>query len=101
LCISMIYHTNHIYSLTYYMTHNQDSKFYGTTTIGKRGQVVIPVKLRKELALKTGDKMLVFSKGDKMIGLVRANNIDEFIDSMTKEMNQKLQSIKKKFKTKK
>ena len=33
--------------------------FYGTVTVGERGQVVIPAGARNELGIKPGDKLLV------------------------------------------
>lgn len=34
--------------------------FYGSVTIGERGQVVIPAEARKQHGLQPGDKLLVF-----------------------------------------
>ncbi|HEY3378455.1 MAG TPA: AbrB/MazE/SpoVT family DNA-binding domain-containing protein [Armatimonadota bacterium] len=34
--------------------------FYGSATIGERGQIVIPADARKSLNLHCGDKLLVF-----------------------------------------
>jgi AbrB family looped-hinge helix DNA binding protein len=36
-------------------------QIYGTVTIGQRGQVVIPMKVRKELNIKAGDQLIVMS----------------------------------------
>ena len=36
-------------------------KFYGMTTVGERGQVVIPKQVRKLLGIKSGDKLIVTS----------------------------------------
>ncbi len=33
---------------------------FGTAVLGPRGQLVIPVKARKELGMDTGDRFLVF-----------------------------------------
>lgn len=33
--------------------------FYGTATVGERGQLVIPAEARTELGIQSGDKMLV------------------------------------------
>ena len=33
--------------------------FYGTATVGERGQIVIPAEAREELGFKPGDKLLV------------------------------------------
>lgn len=82
------------------MVYKCDSHICGTTTVGERGQVVIPSEIRKRLKLKTGDKMMVFCKMDKVVGFVKADSFDEFIDSMTNEMTKKMQALKKKFKNK-
>jgi len=37
-----------------------DDMFYGTATIGDRGQVVIPADARKDCDIHAGDKLLVF-----------------------------------------
>lgn len=34
--------------------------FYGSVTLGERGQVVIPAEARKRHGLQAGDKLLVF-----------------------------------------
>ncbi|KXA89080.1 hypothetical protein AKJ57_05865 [candidate division MSBL1 archaeon SCGC-AAA259A05] len=33
-------------------------KFYGSTTVGSRGQIVIPSELREELDIDSGEKLL-------------------------------------------
>ena len=38
------------------------SKFIGATTVGERGQIVIPADARKALGINSGDKLLVFSR---------------------------------------
>lgn len=35
--------------------------FYGSATLGERGQVVIPAEARKDCDIQPGDKLLVFS----------------------------------------
>ena len=39
--------------------HSLEEHFYGTATVGDRGQVVIPAEARKEYGVSPGDKMLV------------------------------------------
>ena len=46
-------------------------KFYGTTTMGARGQVVVPAEARKDLNLQPGDQLLVMGKFGKALGLIR------------------------------
>jgi AbrB family looped-hinge helix DNA binding protein len=36
-----------------------EAMFFGTATVGDRGQVVIPAEARKKLGINPGDKMLV------------------------------------------
>jgi AbrB family looped-hinge helix DNA binding protein len=38
---------------------NCDDSFYGSVTIGERGQIVIPAEARAELGYQPGDKLLV------------------------------------------
>ncbi len=37
--------------------------FYGSVTVGDRGQIVIPAALRREYAINAGDRLLVFRGG--------------------------------------
>ncbi len=46
-----------------------DNRCFGSTTVGPRGQVVIPVNARKEMGLDAGTTLLVF-KGLHGQGLV-------------------------------
>jgi AbrB family looped-hinge helix DNA binding protein len=68
-----------------------EPKFWGATSVGERGQVVIPAKARKFLKLKKGDKLLVVSKGDKLLGFLKVDEISAFL----KKWLSKLEEIKK------
>ncbi|PPD59201.1 AbrB/MazE/SpoVT family DNA-binding domain-containing protein [Dehalogenimonas etheniformans] len=53
-------------------------KFYGSTTIGERGQMVIPAEARKDFDITPSSKLLVFgSPGGLMV--VKAENITGFL----------------------
>lgn len=39
--------------------------FYGTVTVGERGQIVIPAKARRDLDIETGDKLLIMGRTKK------------------------------------
>ena len=54
-------------------------RLYGTTTLGARGQVVIPARARKDLQLKPGDQLIVMGKFGKALGLMKAGELQEFI----------------------
>ena len=46
-----------------------DDLFYGSVTVGDRGQVVIPVEARSQLGIEPGDKLLVM-RDPKVNGLM-------------------------------
>jgi len=54
-------------------------KILGTTTIGERGQVVIPAEAREALEVQAGDKFVVFgdSRGNS-VTLVKADVVSRF-----------------------
>ena len=53
-------------------------KFYGSTTIGERGQMVIPAEARKDFNITPSSKLLVFgSPGGLMV--VKADHITGFL----------------------
>jgi AbrB family looped-hinge helix DNA binding protein len=56
-------------------------KVLGTTSMGERGQIVIPAEAREELEIKPGEKFIVF--GNKRKGaviLVKAEMFNKFAD---------------------
>lgn len=38
---------------------NMNELFYGSVTVGERGQIVIPAEARSELEIERGDKLIV------------------------------------------
>lgn len=67
----------------------------GTTKIGERGQIVIPASIRREMKLKTGDKLVAFCRAGGMIGLLKASEIDSILAKVTAHMSGGLASMKK------
>lgn len=55
-------------------------KFYGATTIGERGQVVVPAEARKDLDLSPSTKVMVFGgfMGEGLM-IVKADSIAEMM----------------------
>ncbi len=39
-------------------------KFYGSATVGIKGQIVIPPKLRKDIDIKIGDTLIFISRSE-------------------------------------
>ncbi len=68
--------------------HKHD-KMYGTTTLGARGQVVIPAQARKDLKLKPGDRLMVMGKFGKVLGLMKAEQFTEIIDMIMENVDNK------------
>jgi AbrB family looped-hinge helix DNA binding protein len=54
-------------------------KLYGTTTMGVRGQVVIPADARKDLSLNPGDQLMVMGKFGKALGLIKTDEMESFV----------------------
>jgi len=57
-------------------------KFYGATTVGERGQVVIPAEARRDLNLVPSTKLLVFGTHNR--GGIMITKADSFADFITK-----------------
>lgn len=68
--------------------------FYGSVTVGERGQIVIPREARAKLNIEPSDKLVVFGNGP-MIHLVKSNQIDAFLEKMTQKFSMIRGSIKK------
>ena len=69
--------------------------FYGSTTVGERGQIVLPARLRKDFKIKKGDKLLVMADPHgPRINLVRPETMINFLDKMSENINQMKSKIK-------
>lgn len=73
------------------MVAKSKSEVYGTVTVGEKGQIVIPAQLRKAFNIKTGDKLIVFVKHEK-ICLIPTERFNEFL-SRTTEMLAKFKKV--------
>jgi AbrB family looped-hinge helix DNA binding protein len=73
-------------------------KFYGSTTVGERGQVVIPAEARRDFEITPPTKLLVFgSRGHGGIMLTKAENVSKLINMAT-GMLEKLEELQKSLK---
>ena len=70
------------------MKDHKVKKFYGTTTLGERGQVVIPVNAREDLELKAGDKLLTFCVGKEMVLLFKYSELEEYVSTLTEHLEE-------------
>ena len=70
------------------MSHLFRGGFYGTTTLGERGQIVIPVQARKELGLGIGDKVMVFGRPQKTgLMLIKAEDVTRMVSESLAELS--------------
>ncbi len=67
-------------------------KVFGSTTVGPRGQVVIPINARKEMGIDTGTTLLVFG-GPHGQGLVLLKV--EAIEQMMNMVSERLSDFEK------
>lgn len=57
--------------------------FYGTVSVGERGQVVIPAEARKALNIGPGDKLLIMGHpSGKGLVLIKMDAMREFMNQM-------------------
>ena len=52
---------------------------YGLATIGERGQIVIPKKIRDSMKINSGDKLMVFLKGNAVVAFMKPAKFDKLI----------------------
>lgn len=65
------------------------NKFIGATTVGERGQVVIPAEARKALGINSGDKLLVFSHRHQTgLLLLKDDVVNRFVSEAAEEASQ-------------
>jgi AbrB family looped-hinge helix DNA binding protein len=67
---------------------NHEPMFYGSASIGERGQIVIPSELRTRLNIKSGEKLMFFSNGE-LIFLSRTESLNKILEHMSKLLNLK------------
>ena len=60
-------------------------KCYGSTTVGPRGQVVIPASARKEMEIESGDTILVFTGlgGHQGLLLLKADTLEQMLSMLS------------------
>ena len=61
--------------------------FYGTATVGTKGQIVIPAEAREELKIKEGDKVIVIGLKDrKMLGVCPVSSVEDLLAELTTKL---------------
>lgn len=62
--------------------------FYGTATVGAKGQIVIPAKAREELGIKSGDMLVIVGNKDRqMLGVCPVESVEAMLAETTKHLD--------------
>ena len=78
-------------------TMMKEMKFYGSTTVGERGQIVLPAKLRKDFSIKKGDKLLVIGNAKQYrIALINPETMSQHLEQMSQQINKMKSTIQNK-----
>ncbi|RJQ47713.1 MAG: AbrB/MazE/SpoVT family DNA-binding domain-containing protein [Gaiellales bacterium] len=58
-----------------------EPEFFGSATVGERGQIVIPADARDAFGIRPGDKLLIFSSmhGHHSLNVIKAEKVTEFV----------------------
>jgi AbrB family looped-hinge helix DNA binding protein len=65
--------------------HNK--KLYGTTTVGTKGQIVIPSEAREELNIKSGDRLYVIGSVEVgVVGLLKEEALEKMMQHLTEQV---------------
>jgi len=63
--------------------HKNGEEFYGTATLNRKGQIVIPADAREAMGIKNGDKLLVFGMGCDMVALSKLSKVEQFASHLS------------------
>jgi len=75
--------------------NKKNRSFYGTTTLGEKGQVVVPVEARQKMKLERGDKLLVFGFGNDMLAFSKLENLEKIASHLADKLKVISEIIKK------
>ena len=64
--------------------------FYGSVTLGERGQIVIPAEARRDCEIQSGDKLLVFRHPihPNMLMLAKVTELQQLLQQMSRSVEQ-------------
>jgi len=68
------------------MDKSSNKKFLGITTIGEKGQVVIPAEARTAMKLERGDKLIVVISHENTLVLIKEAHFEAVAAHFTKHL---------------
>jgi len=75
---------------------NLHKSFYGMTTLGEKGQIVVPAEARKAMKLEKGEKLLVFSMDKDILILAKTTGLEKFASHLAEKLKDVNDVIKNK-----
>ncbi len=64
-------------------------KMHGKATVWPKSQIVIPKDVRELLNIKPGDDLMIISKWDMAIGMIKSDDVPKFLQYIHAELNEK------------
>jgi len=61
-------------------------KMHGKVTVWPKSQVVIPKDVRDLLHIKPGDDLMIISKWDVAIGMIKSDDVPKFLQYIHSEL---------------
>ena len=65
---------------------NLHKSFHGMTTLGEKGQIVVPAEARKAMKLEKGEKFLVFSLDEDILIMSKTAGLERFASHLTEKL---------------
>lgn len=63
------------------------NRFFGTATVGERGQIVVPAEARKRYGIETGDKLLIMgTPSGNALMLFKIDTLREIATKMQEDL---------------
>ena len=56
--------------------------YFGSVTVGEKGQIVIPKEARNKFRISSGDRLLILGDEDRGIGIVHERDLINFVGIM-------------------
>lgn len=61
-------------------------KIHGKATVWPKSQIVIPKDVRELLHIKPGDDLMIISKWDMAIGMIKSDDVQKFLQYIKSEL---------------
>lgn len=66
--------------------HIHEMKIHGKVTVWPKSQIVIPKDVRTIMDIKPGDDLMLITKWDKAIAMVKSDDVQKFLAYINSEL---------------